>query len=284
MCGLDKIRLLALDLDGTLLADDKSIPEENREVLKRLKEAGIQTAICSGRALPGMKAILAELGTERIGRYHIGLNGGLLYDAVSDRVIEGYPIGEQAVRKVIALGRSQETEINIQLYTKEEIYIEKRCSSTAVYEGLNHCRLTQIPDLMEKAAEAIKIIFILHESDQWKGTEKIKALEDRMAPLLPEETVGCCSCEYLYEVLARDRSKGSALKRLAERLAIPREKVMAMGDNENDRTMLEYAGYPVTLRNAEPDIQKLCRYVSKRDNNNGGMAEAIREIIFSEME
>jgi hypothetical protein len=145
-----KIKLIAMDLDGTLLAEDKSVPAVNREVLRQVKEAGIQTAICSGRALPGMKAVLSEVGLDRVGRYHIGLNGGILYDGEDDRVVEGYPIGEEAVRAVIQLGRTLRDRINIHLYTRETIYIEKRCPSTALYERLNRCHLTEIPDLMEK--------------------------------------------------------------------------------------------------------------------------------------
>ena len=74
-------RLLALDLDGTILADDKSVPPCNREALKRAKAQGTAPVICTGRALPGLKTILQELGPEAVGRYHIGLNGGILYDS-----------------------------------------------------------------------------------------------------------------------------------------------------------------------------------------------------------
>ena len=284
MYGSDEIRLLALDLDGTLLAEDKSIPRENLDILKRVKEAGIETVICSGRALPGMKAILKELGPERIGRYHIGLNGGLVYDAAFDTVLRGYPMGEKAVREVIALGRSLNGEVNIHLYTKEKIYIEKRCASTAIYEKMNHCRLIQVPDLTAWAQEAIKIIFILHEGGKRKDGTGIKALAARVEPLLPVGTVGCCSCEYLYEILSRDHNKGTGLKDLAAHLDIPREKIMAMGDNDNDEAMLTFAGYSAAPRNGTPNIRKLSRYISQKDNDNGAVADAVRKIIFSESE
>ena len=278
------IKLVASDLDGTLLADDKSIPEANKKALERAKEAGIETGLCSGRALPGLKAVLNELGPQRLGRYHIGLNGGMLYDAQEDQVVEAHPIGEDCVRRVLALARERANRVNIQLYTREHAYVERRCTSTAVYERLNRCQLQEVPTLDVLAAKAVKIVLIFHEADQLRDYHQAKELQAELSHRLPAGTSCCCSCEYLCEIIRSDCNKGAGLRRLAQKLGIQEDEILAIGDNDNDRAMLETAGYPAAVANAAPAVQALCRSVSRRTNTEGGVAELINKIIFAEDE
>ena len=272
-------RLLALDLDGTILADDKSVPPCNREALKRAKAQGTAPVICTGRALPGLKTILQELGPEAVGRYHIGLNGGILYDSRDDKVVQVHRMEPEAVRRVLELGRARRGRVNLQLYTEDGIYTEKRCASTAVYERLSRCRLQEIQDLTVLADKVVKLILIFHESEGLKDYGTVNALARELATQLPPGTVGCCSCEYLYEVLSADCSKGTALEQLGKRLGISREETAALGDNENDAAMLAYAGMPATTANGTERIKDLCRYVSRLDNNQGGAADIIEKMI-----
>ncbi len=277
-------RLLAIDLDGTLLKDDKSVASENMGALERAKAAGLQTAICSGRALPGLSAILGDLGKDRIGRYHIGLNGGLLYDGWDEKIVASYPMGEKRACATIELGRRLRDRLNIHLYTKDTIYVEEYRHSTHVYETANRCRLVEVPDLMKYADGAIKIIFNLDEADALKDSKKITALAEELKPLLPEDMTCYGSCEYLLEVLPEDLNKGRGLANLAAHMGIDPAEVAAIGDNANDVPMLEKAGLPIAVANAEAGVKKVCRRITERTNNEGAVAEAIDQIIFENNE
>ena len=275
-------RLLAIDLDGTLLKDDKSVAPENMDAMERAKKAGLQTAICSGRALPGLSAILADLKKERIGQYHIGLNGGLLYDGWQEKIVASYPMGEENAKAAIELGRSMRDRFNIHLYTKDTIYVEEYRLSTQVYERANRCRLVIVPDLMEYAGEAIKIIYNLDDADGLKDNKKISALCEEIKPLLPAGMTCYGSCEYLLEVLPRELNKGKGLANLAAHLNMDLAEVAAIGDNANDIPMLETAGLAIAVANAEESIQKICSRVTKRTNNQGAVAEAIAPKVIAD--
>lgn len=276
------IRLFAVDLDGTLLDDNRQISEDNMAALEAAKNAGVEVAICSGRGFPGFKAMLDRLGERCLGRYHFGLNGGMIFDRELEQIEESSPIGEKKVLEILRIGKQFPDEVNIHLYTPTEILVERRTPSSPVYEQMNLCRLRTVPELEAYAAQAIKLIFVLHENEELKTTEKILRFGEKVCPLLPEGITGCHSCTYLFEIFSNSNSKAVGLQKLARLYGLTREEVMAIGDNQNDLPMLRVAGTSVAVANADPDTKATATFETEADNNHSAVAEAVRRFIYFE--
>ena len=128
------IQIIGLDLDGTLLNDQKAICDRNIEVLMRAKEEGAKIVLCSGRAPEGMQRELKILGLKEKGQYAVGLNGAVVYEADTGEVIHQTLMQPEAVRTMVETGRRFRDRMNIQLYTGGQVYVERWDETTDYYE------------------------------------------------------------------------------------------------------------------------------------------------------
>ncbi len=272
------VRLVALDLDGTLLDSQKRLSEENRAALTRAARAGIHIVPTTGRFFDGMPEAVKALPFVR---YAITINGA----AVADR-----ETGEELYRAEIPLGRA--LELMEYLDTLPVVYdcyqdnagwisepLKARIDTTVKdphYRQMLHELRKPVPELKAflagRGRDVQKIQFFM-------PTQKLRReLLETLPKHFPDLAVSSSVSENI-EINAAGATKGLALLGLARRLGIPREGTMALGDGLNDLSMLEAAGIGVAMENACAEAKAVADFVTGSCDDHG-VARAIEKFCF----
>jgi Cof subfamily protein (haloacid dehalogenase superfamily) len=264
---MPKIELIALDLDGTLLAPDESVSPRNRDAIARAIEAGIRIVFVTGRGVDTPIRLSRELGL------HLPViccHGALTKDFGANKVLAHIPVPLEYARPLVTF--AEERGLSIAIYAEEyfwrlegsHIYMQDMTGpawrETASFEEILAQPPTFIRFLGRDSVEAMKREFgdlPLHFRDEhWN------------------EFVECA-------ILNRDASKQTALARLCADFGVPAERVLAIGDSRNDVPMLLWAGTGVAMGNALPEVRAAVRHVTA-SNDRDGVAIAIEKIALSE--
>ena len=284
------IKLIASDMDGTLLNHNHKIPKENVKLINFAKKQGIKFVVATGRAY---YEALPALNEENINCDVISFNGGIVYDKNSN-IISITPMLPKDLYYTIEILKS--FDISYQLYTKNTIYTTSIETDINAYIDLirsngyepdvEHLRaeaqqkldvgyITEIENielyLNEKENPPIKIIAISND---------ISKLENA-AKLLSENTsisVTSSGANNI-EIMHKNATKGEALKEIAKIYGINLENAVAIGDNLNDQAMLDIVGYSVAMKNGNTILKEQAKYVTEKTNSEGGVADTIFKLI-----
>lgn len=272
------IRIIGLDLDGTLLNDDKKICKRNIEVLQKAKEQGVKVVLCSGRSPEGMQRELTALDLKKEGQYGIGLNGAVIYEADTGRIIKRTLMKPEAVVQLVELGRRLNDRMNIQLYTGENVFVECWNETTDFYQKATGSTPRLVKNLLDYRQQTVKIVFF-HQGEIDYSLRKITRLKEDTQSSVPKGTQCVISAPYLLEFFDEAIDKGRGMADLAAYLNATQQEVMCVGDQENDMAMLQYAGLSVVMANGAPQVKELADYITENDNNDGGVAEAVEKFV-----
>ena len=284
------IKLIASDMDGTLLNHNHKIPKENVELINYAKNQGIEFIVATGRAY---YEALPALNEENINCDVISFNGGIVYDK-NGNIISITPMLPKDLYYTIEILKS--FDISYQLYTKNTIYTTSIETDINAYIDLirsngyepdvEHLRaeaqqkldvgyITEVENielyLNEKENPPIKIIAISND---------ISKLENA-AKLLSENTsisVTSSGANNI-EIMHKNATKGEALKEIAKIYGINLENAVAIGDNLNDQAMLDIVGYSVAMKNGNTILKEQAKYVTEKTNSEGGVADTIFKLI-----
>ncbi|GIW49282.1 MAG: haloacid dehalogenase [Caloramator sp.] len=276
-----KYKLIAMDMDGTLLNSQKQVTEYTKKVLKRASEKGIKLVICTGRIFTSAKSYARIIGTKAP---IIASNGAYIREKDRNEVIYEKYIKKETLLDIIKVTR--EWGFYPHIYTTDTIYSEKLIHSSLNYskwnetvpedERINIQIVDSLEDIVEKEGENfLKVVVMALEDEVEKLQELKKYIKENMDVSIFSSYMNN------FEIMDKEVSKGNALKRLAEFFDIDREAIVCFGDNENDKTMFEFAGFPIAMGNAEEEIKKIAAYVTDT-NDNDGVAKAIEELILRE--
>lgn len=266
-------KLIALDLDGTLLSDSGEITPFTREQIRLAINRGITVIISSGRPFTGIPAREAkELGIE----YAITTNGAAVY-----RILDGACLYEDGLSPELAIdvlthlpSKHQHVDIFVQgaAYTQTSTFHIVRSSqilpeSLKEYIIANRRQVENITDYMIEKRPTVQKVTMNFEQ---KPDGSFISREETHAYLLsrPELNVVCGGCLDL-EFTKAGVSKAKGLRFLCDFLGIPVEATMACGDSENDLDILKAAGLSVAMENAEELVKDVCSYVTSSCNEDG---------------
>lgn len=254
------IDLIALDLDGTLLAPDETISVRNRTAITRALSAGIRVVLVTGRGVDTPIRVSRELG---LNLPVICCHGALTKDFGANRTLVHVPVPLQYARPMVTY--AERHGLAIAIYVGEAFY---RLEGSAVYmDDMRGPGWYETPSLEKMLTEAPTFIRFL-------GTESVEAMRREFGDL---------PLSFRYEtwhdfvecaVLSREASKKNALAQLCAGFQIPAERVLAIGDSRNDVPMMRWAGIGVAMGNALPEVREAVRYVTAR-NDQDGVALAI---------
>ncbi len=263
-------KLIATDMDGTLLTSDKKISKENREYIIKAQEKGVKFALASGRVDEAMTPFIKELQMDKFGGYILAYNGSKIIDCKNNEVIFSQPITKADIE--FLLKKADEFDIAIVTYIDETLY------STKHHEYVNvESDITGFPVKIFNGIDDIKVdtvgkcMFI-------GDIDKVKKLLDHLQETCSDRFFTCLSDPHFLEVLHKDVSKGTSLSKLANILKINKEKIIACGDSYNDIELLKAAGLAVAAGNAVEDIKNISNYVSKNHNEHI-LADVIKKYI-----
>jgi Cof subfamily protein (haloacid dehalogenase superfamily) len=285
-----QIRLLALDLDGTLLDPRGKISPGNIAALRKARDAGVEIAIATGRRFRDARptALAAEIDAPIICH-----NGALIKHAVSLETVAVIHLPLATARNVLAVGREQEVEAMVSTDPKGKgllVYDHVRPDNHALERYLRWSRtihgdeaddaVRQVPSLDEYLSEdPVHISF----SGTCARMEVVQAELERQL----DGTVKVFATVYprldftLLDVLHPDASKGEGLKTAADALGLDQSQVMAVGDNFNDLAMLNFAAISVVMKNGPPEMKEDPRFHVTESNEDDGVAVAIERFILS---
>ncbi|MCF6411129.1 Cof-type HAD-IIB family hydrolase [Pseudalkalibacillus salsuginis] len=283
------MKLIAIDMDGTLINNNTTINEANVKAIQKAQEAGIHVVVATGRSYEEAVTPIQEVG---LSLPIIAINGAQM------RTVEG------KIKQSIALSKDTYYEaaellsnysIYYEVYTNKGTFSDnpgmavdiivdiiksanpevsnERAHELAAYR-ISNGRIHTLEDYKEVVEEPdVEIYKLLAFSKNEKSRKG--ALNDF---LTFKDLAVSKSAEANIEITHRDAQKGIAVQKYAEELGIPMREVMAIGDNYNDVSMFEIAGYSVAMGNAEEDIKKLCTFVTKT-NDESGVAFAIQTFM-----
>ena len=264
------IALIALDLDDTLLRADLSISETNRRAVAAAEEAGIELVLASGRSYPAMKKYIDFLGLGRPGNFLVCSNGAEILDADSGKARDSLAFSPEECHAIAADIEAHGFEW--QVYQDGKIYCSKLSPLAFLDERLSgQPAVLALPKKEMFAPGQLKFVIPGEE-------ERIAALcrefSERYAGLAQVMT----SKPYFLEILPLGADKGSALGRLAAKLRIPMEAVMAVGDAMNDFSMIKAVGWGCAPANALEAIKAIARVVSDKTNEEDAVADLILSV------
>lgn len=265
------IKLVAVDIDGTLLTDDRKITSQVFEAVQDAKAQGVQVVIATGRPIAGVTHLLNELNLNHQGNYVITFNGGLVQDAETGQEIVKSTMSYEDYLEIEFLSRK--IGLHMHAITKEGIYTANRdIGKYTVHEA----RLVNMPIFYrtpeEMASKEIVKMMMIDEPDILD--EAIK----NIPPSFYDNYNIVKSTPFYLEFMLKSVSKGNAIIHLAEKMGLNQSQTMAIGDAENDRAMLEVVGNPVVMENGSPELKMIAKYITK-SNNESGVAYALREWV-----
>lgn len=270
--NIDKptVRLLALDLDDTLLNEDLRISAGNRKAILAAERQGVHVVLASGRATESLQVFGRELGMDRREGYFIAYNGSSIVESDTGTEEWGVKVDQETIAEAWDL--AHELGQAIQTYVPGGILVSQDNEYTR-----KDTELTGIPSRVVDRAEflaAARVKLLLPGEPR-----SLDPVEARFKQVFAGRANMFRSKPFFFEFMRPEADKGLALERLAGLHGIPREQVMACGDSWNDEGMLRWAGLPVAMANAAPGIKAICRWVTTRSHNEDGVAEAIERFI-----
>ena len=266
------IKLVAIDLDGTLLNREHGISDENKEAIKKAKEQGVKVVLCTGRPLLGMISYLEELNLRESGDYGITYNGGLVQRTNTGEVLSKKTLTKSETEEIFELSKMINVPCNF--IDLEKIYEPPYPKGRDSLYPTVMTALPYVPIAMEEVPEDISINKTVFCYAQTALDEAIKNIPDYFY----EKYTIMKSRPILLELMPKSVDKGRGIAVLADLLGFKASEVMALGDEANDAAMIEYAGMGVAMGNATDEIKSMAQYITKT-NEEHGVAHAIEKFV-----
>jgi Cof subfamily protein (haloacid dehalogenase superfamily) len=262
-------------MDGTLLNSKDRVSDENKEALKYLQSKGIHVAIATGRIYTTARvyAKYLELVTPII-----CCNGAIVKNLKDDSIIYSNPISKENCFKLIDILR--ENNVYFHFYSEDTIFGE-RLEKKMLYFSEWGKTLKEEDRIKVEVVKDSKDIINRNETIYKFGFQSdddkvLREIADKVSKKVDVEIHK--SFSNMSDIMSIGVSKGSAIEKLANSLGVKREEIIAIGDNENDMSMIKYAGLGVVMENAEDKVKKVADYITSTNDENG-VAEAIRKFI-----
>jgi Cof subfamily protein (haloacid dehalogenase superfamily) len=264
------IRLVAIDLDGTLLSSRKSITKGNQLALRAARDAGVKIIIATARPPRSVRVYYEAL---KLDAPTINYNGALIWDEQRRKAIEHIPLDVTVAKKIIAFGRKKFPDLLVSVEILDKWYTDH-------YED--------VPEFMTETSKHFSPDFIgpldafmrvpITKLMLLGAPVKIEELEHAIADKFGAVAAQTRSDAHMLQLMSPATSKAGALAKVAKSFGIPPSEVMAIGDAPNDVHMLQWAGLAVVPENGWESAKKVADAVVP-SNDNDGVAVALKRFV-----
>jgi Cof subfamily protein (haloacid dehalogenase superfamily) len=263
--------MIALDLDDTLLRSDLSISYRTRNAIKRAEAAGIVVVLASGRIPAAMERFARLLGMHKRAGYLICNNGTIIQESNTGKTV--YEVRIPVKTALIAFDLASAEGFPVQLYDDDIMYVSKPNEFADYDQKITGLRQVVVENFRDMVAEGCYKLLI-------PGDPMIlRPLELLLRTYIGDDATLFTSKPYFLELLPPKTDKGTALEKVAEKLGIHREAVLAIGDSMNDEAMIRWAGVGVAMLNADERIKSIAALVTERSNDDDGVADVIDHYV-----
>ncbi len=269
-----KIRVLSLDLDGTLTNSEKRITPRTMAALKQAMAQGVAIVLASGRPTVGIEPLAKELDLYGQGGYILSYNGGTILDCKTGEILYQNKLPAAMIPEIYNFAKAQNVAVisynadGVISETPDDIWALKECE-------INKIPMIAVEDIVSYIDYPIsKMLLTLDPA-------RMATVEPAMQAQFKGRIDAYRSCAFFLEAMPLGVAKDASLAVLLKTLGLTQENLMACGDGMNDRSMIAYAGVGVAMQNAEQAVKDVADYVTVNDNDHDGVAEAIEKFIVS---
>ena len=285
-------KLVAIDLDGTMLNSYGVVSEETKNTIKEVEKQGIEVIIASGRPIDSIKEIAKEIESKN---YFIAGNGAIIYDMKKDEIIYEKTLSKEKVLEIIKI--CEENSISYNVYTEREILATSLKYNVLYYHKENlkkeenkKTKINIVNNMYEyvknkEDARFLKITICDESKTVFnsiiKKLKDVKNIEILDVSHMARKTIVHGTEEYQIsyyytEISTENVDKWEAIKFLIEKLNIKKEEVIAIGDNSNDKNMIKNAGLGIAMKQSTPSVLEIADEVTE-SNNEDGVAEILQK-------
>ncbi len=287
------IKLLALDLDGTLLNSSGKIPEANKLAIRKAEEKGVLVTIATGRRFRDARPIGLEL---EVNAPLITHNGALLKYADNLETVAVSLLANETISQILRVGRDFGADAMLScdpqgkgtlLYDRisdENLPLQKYIKWSRTVHGDEAEKAVRHVESLEEVLDDIETVHVSFSGKCEPMAHLEMVLKTELESIATVLTTVYPPKDFtLIDVLPPDASKGIGVEKLALFNGLKPENVMTMGDNFNDLAMLEFAGTPVVMGNADPSLLERREFYTTLSNDENGVAAAIEKFILGEI-
>ena len=271
-----QVKLIVSDVDGTLLTSDRQLTKETIAAIKKANEQNLKFTISTGRVVSMLDYYIKTL---EITTPVIAFNGAVGWDPVNKEMIYDIPMDKEELGELLELCKFYKLDYGVM--TMGVNYFSPNSLRIARYESYNEFAKSQDMSIMEvgifdenhSCLDGIKAYKLLITE---KDSTKINVMVDHLQAM--KNTAYTFSEPTLLDISEKSADKGNGVKKLAEYYGLKPEEVCAIGDYDNDVSMLSYAGFSVAMGNAQPNVKDHAFYVTASNDDNG-LAQVLEKYI-----
>lgn len=264
-------KLIALDIDGTLLNSNKELTPHTRYALIEAQRQGKRIIIASGRHPVGVVPLANNLMLGRYGGFIMAFGGGKIIDCTTGKTVVSKLFPKEYLPDIV--GVLKDSNITVMVHDERKIFANNRVNDyTYVERDILKMDMIAVDDFISAVNFDINKILLAGEPDELDKYQEI--LSKRYDGLLDVYK----SAPYFLEIMPFGVSKGSMLPLLLEKLGVNKDELIAFGDNYNDMTMIGYAGFGVAMSNGEEEVKKIANYVCE-SNDDDGIAKTLEKFV-----
>lgn len=269
---MTEYKMLATDLDDSLLNDRFEITAADRDAIVRAVKAGVKVVLATGRMFRSALPYALELGLDTP---LITYQGAFVKFPGNGKVLRNRPVPFELALELLEIAKAGGIHANI--YIDDNLFVEKITTESRIYQEISGVEPVVAGDLTvylkEERRDPTKVLMV-------SSREKIKSLWGELVNYFGEKMYITSSKPIFLECMHPQSNKGRALEAVAGHYGISSKEIIAVGDSYNDLEMLRFAGLGVAVANAREEVKKSAGFVTL-SNNDGGVARVIDEFIFS---
>lgn len=263
-------KLIAMDLDGTLLNNESRISARSKECILKLKEKGKKIVLSTGRPLQGILSFIEELKLYDENDFVVMYNGAIVQNTKGDKILYDMPLSLDAYKELYEL--SKEFDVHVHALTKSDVHTPQYNPYTEVESVKNDIPVIEGPvDEVSDQAKIVKVMFV-------DDPQKLDYISSHLPEWVKEKYSILRSTPIFLEFLNKDANKGIGVSVVAKEFGIKPEEVICIGDAGNDIDMIKYAGLGVAMGNATDDVKAAADYITL-PNTEDGVAYVIEKFM-----
>jgi len=270
---MNTIRLLALDLEDTLLRSDFSVSYRTKNAIKRTESMGVTVVLASGRIPSDMERFSKTFGLHKRPGFLICNNGALVMESNTGKIIHETRIAPEIALAICELADAE--GFAVQRYENDVMYVSRQNEYTVYDEKLTGIRQVVVENFHDMLGSNCYKLLIPGDP------MLLSPLESLVRTYLENDITLFTSRPYFLEILPPETNKGIALSKIAGSLGITAEETLAVGDSMTDEAMITWAGTGVCMINGDEKLRSVAKAVTEQSNDDDGVAEVIGKYILA---
>jgi len=268
---MSDIKLLVLDIDGTLTNSKKEISEETKRAIKMIQERGHKVMLASGRPTTGMVRFEKELELEKYGGYLLSFNGGKIINCRTGVIVFQKMFPSVLIPQIYRFAK--DNNCGLITYLGDKIISANKPDKYIELEArINGMEVVEVHDFLDFVDFEVNKFLMTAEPEE--AEKYVEILNEKYGDMISVYR----SEPFFIELMPKGVDKATSINRMLSTVGLTRENTICCGDGYNDLTMIEYAGVGVAMANAQEKVKEKADYITKSNDENG-IVQVIDEFI-----